>query len=287
MRHTILLADDSPTIQRLVNQTFADTRFDVVTVNNGDAAIRKFDEIEPDVVLADIYMPGKNGYEVCAHVRGHASLASTPVILLVGAFDAFDEATAGQAGATSHITKPFEPRALVELVASTIPEGTKARKTATRAPEAVADAPAVQEVLPAPQQQPEPVPVPVAPVETLPEPEPETTRLRLVGDLPEKPAIDEAPPVVVPPIVESISEAAPAIESFESSDLLGLETIFRSETASASGNTASQLTEDQIEKIADRVIRKLSTQVIEGIAWDVVPEIATKILRDELKKTNS
>ena len=57
MRQIILLADDSPTIQRLVTQTFADTRFDVVTVNNGDAAIRKFDEIEPDVVLADIYMP--------------------------------------------------------------------------------------------------------------------------------------------------------------------------------------------------------------------------------------
>ena len=65
MRQTILLADDSPTIQRLVTHTFADTRFDIVTVSNGDAAIRKFDEIEPDVVLADIYMPGKNGYEVC------------------------------------------------------------------------------------------------------------------------------------------------------------------------------------------------------------------------------
>src|SRR6187399_2321781 len=128
MRHIILLADDSPTIQRLVNQTFADTRFDVVTVNNGDAAIRKFDEIEPDVVLADIYMPGKNGYEVCAHVKNHATLSSTPVILLVGAFDAFDEAIANRAGAASHITKPFEPRALVEMVTSTAPQAARARK---------------------------------------------------------------------------------------------------------------------------------------------------------------
>src|SRR3954471_12230281 len=130
MRQTILLADDSPTIQRLVNQTFADTRFDIVTVNNGDAAIRKFDEIEPDVVLADIYMPGKNGYEVCAHVRTHATLSGTPVILLVGAFDAFDEAIANRAGAAAHITKPFEPRALVELVTSKAPTSGKSRKPA-------------------------------------------------------------------------------------------------------------------------------------------------------------
>jgi DNA-binding response OmpR family regulator len=132
MRQALLLADDSPTIQRLVNQTFADTRFDIVTVNNGDAAIRTFDEIEPDIVLADIYMPGKNGYEVCAHVRNHATLSGTPVILLVGAFDAFDEAVAARAGAAAHITKPFEPRALVELVSSTAPQVAKARKPANQ-----------------------------------------------------------------------------------------------------------------------------------------------------------
>ncbi len=120
MRRTILLADDSPTIQRLVTQTFADADFDVISVSNGEAAIRKFDETPPDVVLADIYMPGKNGYEVCAHVKAHPSHSGTPVILLVGAFDAFDEDKAKEAGAISSITKPFEPRALVELVTGVI-----------------------------------------------------------------------------------------------------------------------------------------------------------------------
>src|SRR6186997_1004115 len=118
MRRTILLADDSPTIQRLVTQTFADSEFDIVSVSNGEAALRKFEDVRPHVVLADIYMPGKNGYEVCAHVKSHATLAATPVILLVGAFDAFDEQTAATAGATASITKPFEPGALVELVMS-------------------------------------------------------------------------------------------------------------------------------------------------------------------------
>ena len=90
MKRVILLADDSPTIQRLVAQMFVDANFEIVSVSNGDAAIRKFEELKPSVVLADIYMPGKNGYEVCAYVKKHAERSDTPVILLAGAFDAFD-----------------------------------------------------------------------------------------------------------------------------------------------------------------------------------------------------
>jgi CheY-like chemotaxis protein len=116
MRKTILLADDSPTIRRLVTQTFADADFEIVSVNNGEAAIKSFEEMRPSVVLTDIYMPGKNGYEVCSYIRKHQTLSATPVVLLVGAFDAFDEETARQAGATANITKPFEPGALIDLV---------------------------------------------------------------------------------------------------------------------------------------------------------------------------
>jgi len=121
MRRTILLADDSPTIQRLVTNTFADADYEIISVSNGDAAIKKFEEIHPHVVLADIYMPGKNGYEVCAYVRQHRTVGDTPVVLLVGAFDAFDEDKAKQIGATANITKPFEPQALVALVESVMP----------------------------------------------------------------------------------------------------------------------------------------------------------------------
>ena len=99
MRRTILLADDSPTIHRLVTNTFADSVFDIVSVSNGEAAVRKFEEIHPHVVLADIYMPGKTGYEVCAYVRKHSEWGRTPVILLVGAFDVFDENKAREIGA--------------------------------------------------------------------------------------------------------------------------------------------------------------------------------------------
>src|SRR5262245_27062863 len=145
MRRTILVADDSPTIRRLVTQIFADGNFRIVEVNNGDAAIRSFEEIRPSVVLADIYMPGKNGYQVCAYIRSHSELSKTPVVLLVGAFEAFDEDTAKQAGATASITKPFEPGALIDLVKSVMPRKTDEPvpiKTASTEPAAAFPPPA-------------------------------------------------------------------------------------------------------------------------------------------------
>ena len=146
MRRTILVADDSPTIRRLVTQIFADGNFQIVEVNNGDAAIKSFEEVRPSVVLADIYMPGRNGYQVCTYVRNHPQLGQTPVVLLVGAFDAFDDNAAKQAGATASITKPFEPTALIELVTSVMPT----------------DVPEIE-----PQSPREPVPVPEPVVETV------------------------------------------------------------------------------------------------------------------------
>src|SRR5688500_19142912 len=121
MRRTILLADDSPTIRKLVTQTFAESDFDVVSVSNGDAAIKTFEETRPAVVLADVYMPGKNGYEVCKYIRNHSQRSVTPVVLLVGAFDAFDAEAAKQLGATANIKKPFEPGSLIDIVMSLVP----------------------------------------------------------------------------------------------------------------------------------------------------------------------
>src|SRR5262245_33373334 len=147
MRRTILLADDSPTIQRLVTNTFADGDYNIVSVSNGEAAIRKFDEIQPNVVLADIYMPGKNGYEVCAHIRQHPTFGDTPVVLLVGAFDAFDEEKAREAGATSNITKPFEPQALVSLVESVMPGAQNVERAHVNVAPVEAPAPAAEDTV--------------------------------------------------------------------------------------------------------------------------------------------
>jgi CheY-like chemotaxis protein len=120
MAKTILLADDSITIQKIVNLTFSGEGIEVVTVGNGDAAIKKVHEIAPDLVLADIFMPGKNGYEVCEYIKGQAEVQRIPVILLVGAFEPFDNNEAARVKADGHLTKPFEIKVLISAVNSLI-----------------------------------------------------------------------------------------------------------------------------------------------------------------------
>ena len=262
MKRTILLADDSPTIRRLVRQTFAEGNFEIVEVSNGEAAIRRLDEVQPRIVLADIYMPGKNGYEVCSYVRNHPTLGDIPVVLLVGAFDAFDEEVARQSGATANITKPFEPGALIELVKSLVP--------------------AEEEPEPEPESEPVQMPTPVFEEQRAPfvEPEPET-ELDLEEEEPVFPgsALGPAPgPAAQAPAPEPVAAAQPG-ETPASEDLLGLEGLFKDEPEGAGG-----ITEEDIDRIADRVIQRLSAQVIESIAWDIVPDITEKIVREELRR---
>lgn len=116
MASKILLADDSITIQKVVNLTFADEGIEVVAVNNGDVAERRLSEVNPDLVLADIFMPGKNGYELCDAIKQNPQFRNVPVVLLVGAFEPFDQAEARRVRADAHLTKPFESRTLVETV---------------------------------------------------------------------------------------------------------------------------------------------------------------------------
>ena len=116
MPKTLLLADDSVTIQKVVGISLANEDIELVTVENGDDAVTEARQIHPDIVLADIVMPGKNGYEVCEAIKTDPNLGPTPVLLLTGTFEAFDAERARQAGADGHITKPFEAQALVDHV---------------------------------------------------------------------------------------------------------------------------------------------------------------------------
>jgi CheY-like chemotaxis protein len=116
MGNKILLADDSITIQKVVNLTFADEGIEVVAVSNGDMAERRLSDVNPDLVLADIFMPGKNGYELCEAIKKSPQFHNVPVVLLVGAFEPFDQAEARRVRADAHLTKPFESRTLVETV---------------------------------------------------------------------------------------------------------------------------------------------------------------------------
>jgi CheY-like chemotaxis protein len=116
MSRTILLADDSLTIQKVVELTFADTDYEVIAVSSGDDLLRQLPECRPDLVICDVIMPGTDGYDVCQEIKLSADFLHVPVILLTGTFEPFDRDRALAVGCSEIITKPFEARKLVEAV---------------------------------------------------------------------------------------------------------------------------------------------------------------------------
>jgi CheY-like chemotaxis protein len=116
MGATLLLADDSVTIQRVIELTFAGEDVRVVVAGDGQQAIQKIDAEHPDIVLADVGMPRLDGYAVAEHVKQSAALKHIPVLLLTGAFEPIDEARARRTGCDGVLVKPFEPQKLVARV---------------------------------------------------------------------------------------------------------------------------------------------------------------------------
>lgn len=116
-KRKLLLADDSETVQKVVNLTFELEGIEVVTFGDGDSAMSQFSAVAPDVVLADVHMPGLDGYQICQNIKANEATKNTPVILLVGSFEPFDEQKAMQVGADDYLTKPFQSiRQLVSKV---------------------------------------------------------------------------------------------------------------------------------------------------------------------------
>jgi len=115
----LLLADDSIAIQKVIDLTFTDEGMEVTTVGDGQDALDKLNQFIPDVVLADVYMPGVDGYELCKFIKQSERFSGVPVMLLIGTFEPFDEAEAKLAGADDVVTKPFQSiRQLVSRVGS-------------------------------------------------------------------------------------------------------------------------------------------------------------------------
>ena len=106
-RPKLLLADDSVTIRKVVELTFADEGIDVSTVADADAAMQKFVEIQPDIVLVDVGLSETNGYRICEMIKQDEATKHIPVLLLVGSFEPFDQDEAERVEADGFLTKPF------------------------------------------------------------------------------------------------------------------------------------------------------------------------------------
>jgi len=111
--HKLLLADDSITIQKVVELILAEEDFEIKSTNNGEQALSMIPSFNPDIVLADIEMPKMNGYELCEKIKQNPSTSNIPVILLTGAFEPVDEELAKRIKADDVIVKPFESQELI------------------------------------------------------------------------------------------------------------------------------------------------------------------------------
>jgi CheY-like chemotaxis protein len=158
MTHKLLLADDSVTIQRVIELTFADEDVQVIAVGDGQKAIERIEAERPDIVLADVGMPERDGYEVAAFVKSTAHLAHIPVLLLTGAFEPVDEQRASAVGCDGVLAKPFEPHMVItrvkELLAggpgARVPQAGAAGAAEMPAPEAIGSAPGAGQPVEAP-----------------------------------------------------------------------------------------------------------------------------------------
>lgn len=116
MARRILLADDSVTAQNMGRKILAEAGYDVVTVNNGSAALKRIAELKPDLIVLDVYMPGYSGLEVCQRLKEADETAHVPVLLTVGKLEPFKADEARRVRADAHIVKPFEASELLSAI---------------------------------------------------------------------------------------------------------------------------------------------------------------------------
>jgi CheY-like chemotaxis protein len=254
MRRRILLADDSVTIQKVIELTFMDEDYEVRAVSNGDEAIQALPETDPDVVIADVHMPGANGYEVCR--RSKARKPEVPVLLLVGTFEPFDEAQARSAGADSFLKKPFDSQELLQRVGDLLASSRPAAAAPAPSPSVGAETVRLSALssMPALSFEPEPAPPPVPqPIddwrgfELSPEPEPELSSPFSAESsfALEEPSLPDGEPMFE---LEAEPDSAPAPSYSPGGDVFGFEP---QPIAAAPAFEASPFVNDQITDFTD------------------------------------
>ncbi len=280
MAKKILLADDSITIQKVVELTFSEGDYEVFCASDGAQAIRKIEEIVPDIALVDVMMPQRNGYDVCAHVKKDPNLAWIPVLLLTGTFEPYDPKRAGEVGADGHIIKPFESRALVGQVEDLVSRHPRpGARGESRAP--VMPPPAA-----APQEARErPAPAPPAALG------PATVRIdsRAFFNQMEPAAPPAAPTPSLGPL--DLGSGEGSIEPTRPMRATAPRPPAPAPVAATVPKSAGPREEDiaraareKVEELARPIIEKAAEKIIQEIAWEVIPELAETIIKHRIKE---
>jgi len=226
MSKSILLADDSATIRKVVELTFGESGFHVEAVGSGREALERLDVLRPDVVLADVVMPAPTGYEICRHIK--ASDRPVPVLLLAGTFEAFDHDEARECGADGCLLKPFEGRTLVDRVNSLLADREAVSTGPVEAFETVETGETVEPL-------PEPPP-PEAPAET--------------GRTRETPPLEQQPERTATSSLPRLPRSRPELSSRE------IEAIADAVVRRLSDAVVREIAERVVPRVAENVVRE-------------------------------
>lgn len=287
MGKRILLADDSVTIQKVVELTFMEEDYEVIAVSNGDDALVELDKELPDLVIADVHMPGANGYELCRQTKEAAP--GLPVLLLVGTFEPFDEAEAQGAGADGHLKKPFDSQELLRRVEELLA--------------AAEAAPAAEEEVEEADEEVDDEFVEAVPMddfeaaeddeldETMAEPEDDfEDDFEAVGDHPdldedEAGAIEaEADELAGEPLEEAEVEEAEVEEAEVEPEPVDEPVAAAEPEPAVAASDANGLSAEDVDRIARRVVELMGDQVLREVAWDVVPDLAELVIKDRIRE---
>jgi CheY-like chemotaxis protein len=265
MQRTIVLAEDSKTVRRMVEIALARHPFTLAVAEDGESALGAVRNQKPALVLVDTALPGIDGYELTRRIKADAALGDVRVLLLAGFNQRLDEGRARQVGADGHVTKPFLTQDLLDAVykvttGELAPDGDLFRNQGPKVPLA-------RKATPAPAKPPAPpAPAEKAPVAAAPSP------------APSRPA--PAPAPAAPP-------PAPAANPFQgvSSPFDGAETtrpfLRREQTAPEAEPGAPAQIDDEALR---RAVAAVARDVIERIVWEVVPPLAEALLKEEIAR---
>ncbi len=127
----ILLADDSPQALRLGEQILSGQGIQVVSVADGATVLRRMTDVDPDVLITDVYLPGKNGFELARFIKAQPEWKHVRIVFAAGLADEFDEQDAKNAGAEAILHKPFEASVLLSTVQPLLQQAQKERERRT------------------------------------------------------------------------------------------------------------------------------------------------------------
>ncbi|MBI5025274.1 MAG: response regulator [Nitrospirae bacterium] len=285
----LLLADDSITIQKVVELILSEEGFDIKAVSDGVEAMDAIREESPDIVLADIEMPKMDGYELCKTLKSDPSFNDIPVILLVPAFEAFDEKKVKEAGADDHITKPFESQELLNKINSVL--------SLKPASESIAEAAPIEEDLWAFEEV-----TPLEPSETLSGIEvaeeafvvPEAEEIREEVPVSAEETVIEAEPFLEEVAEKAVSGVSRSIGTMSKEDLMKamkevigrsipsafeIEGIIKNSMLNATSGLKASIDVNLKSALSD-VLTAVFKDTIEKIVWEVIPEVSERVIKD-------